>query len=76
MHRSVDPIEPNRVWWFSRPTGTHAGETERFGPPTGVRVVGVPQTYSLVLDEGGKAIKFTAGYPADRVAGNTGLLKQ
>lgn len=21
----VDPLEPNRVWWMSRPQGTHTG---------------------------------------------------
>lgn len=33
----VDPLEPNRVWFFSRATGTHTGPLGAFGlGPTGV----------------------------------------
>lgn len=38
----VDPLEPNRVWFFSRATGTHTGPLGAFGlGPTGV-VLGRP----------------------------------
>merc|ERR1712048_1436690 len=41
----VDPLEPNRVWFFSRATGTHTGEMN-FGrklAPTGKKVRMPPQ---------------------------------
>lgn len=72
IYNSVDPFQPNRVWWFARPKGTHTGHSPRFGSPTGTVVEGAPQVYSLVLNDDGKAIRFTAGYPADREVGNTG----
>src|SRR5690554_6655518 len=70
--QSVDPFEPSRVWWFARPKGTHVGHSPLFGTPTGIPVEGTPQVYRLVLDDEGNAVKFTAGYPADREIGNTG----
>ena len=41
----VDPMEPNRVWFFTRASGTHTGEFN-FGrpiPPTGKEVHTPPQ---------------------------------
>jgi len=42
---TVDPLEPNRVWFFSRATGTHTGPLNFGAPiaPTGKRVESPPQ---------------------------------
>merc|ERR1711972_1104447 len=48
----VDPLEPNRVWFISRATGTHNGPLS-FGrtiPPTGKRVESPPQAQSMLFD--------------------------
>lgn len=70
---TVDPIEPNRVWFFSRARLTHTG-TLKFGsqefPPTGKEVVITPQVFSMSFDQEGRCYKFTGGYPVDRTTGN------
>ena len=51
----VDPLEPNRVWFVSRATGTHTG-TLNFGwprPPTGKVVESPPQAQSMLFNEAG-----------------------
>ena len=46
----VDPLEPNRVWFFSRATGTHTGA---LGPiaATGKKIELPPQAQSLLFNE-------------------------
>jgi len=74
---TVDPMEPNRVWFFSRGTATHTGPL-KFGkkefPPTGKEVVNTPQVLSMCFDEEGRCYKFTGGYSIDRTIGNCGGL--
>jgi len=74
---SVDPLEPNRVWFFSRSELTHDG-TLMFGPqkmkPTNRVVVSPPQVLSLTFNRSGECTKMTGGYPVDRTVGNTGGL--
>jgi len=69
----VDPLEPNRVWFFSRATGTHTG-TLNFGspmPPTGKEIRMPPQAQSMLFDEDGKCYTLTVGYCMDKRIGNT-----
>lgn len=70
---TVDPLEPNRVWFFSRATGTHTG-TLNFAspiPPTGKRYEAPPQAQSMLFDETGKCYTLTVGYCMDKRVGNT-----
>jgi len=74
----VDPLEPNRVWWLSRPQGTHTGPL-RFPPPNIIkptnRLVQWPvQAQSMLFDEEGRCYQLTVGYSCDRQIGNTGGL--
>jgi hypothetical protein len=69
----VDPLEPNRVWFFSRATGTHTG-TLNFGagiPATGKSIYLPPQAQSMLFDERGKCYTLTVGYCMDKRIGNT-----
>merc|ERR1712087_386788 len=69
----VDPLEPNRVWFISRATGTHSG-TLNFGrpiPPTGKRVESPPQAQSMLFNEEGRCYTLTVGYCMDKRIGNT-----
>lgn len=70
----VDPLEPNRVWFFSRPTGTHTGPL-RFGgttiAPTGKRIEAAPQASSMLFNEDGRAYTLTVGYTIDKRVGNS-----
>lgn len=69
----VDPLEPNRVWFFTRATGTHTG-TLNFGPgipPTGKSIVMPPQAQSMLFNEAGKCYTLTVGYAMDKRIGNT-----
>lgn len=69
----VDPLEPNRVWFFSRATGTHTG-TLHFAkpiPPTGCEFRGPPQAQSMLFNEDGKCYTLTVGYCMDKRIGNT-----
>merc|ERR1712038_1562035 len=74
---TVDPVEPNRVWFFARGEAKHEGML-RLGkieyPPTQILVVNTPQVFSYSFDEEGRAFKFTGGYPVDRTVGNCGGL--
>ena len=53
---TIDPVEPNRVWFFTRPTLTHTGPLGFFGKtvkPTNQRVIQTPQVltkYCVVMD--------------------------
>ena len=74
----VDPLEPNRVWWMSRPQGTHTGPL-CFPPPSVIkptnREVKWPvQAQSMLFDEQGRCYQLTVGYSCDRQTGNTGGL--
>lgn len=73
----VDPLEPNRVWFLTRPELVHSG-TLNFGskkiPPTGIKVVPPPQMLSFTFDREGRCYKMTGGYSVDRTVGNTGGL--
>lgn len=69
----VDPLEPNRVWFFSRATGTHTG-TLHFGPgmpATGKAVRMPPQAQSMLFNEQGQCYTLTVGYAMDKRIGNT-----
>ncbi|XP_023328693.1 uncharacterized protein LOC111701581 [Eurytemora carolleeae] len=74
---SVDPMEPNRVWFFSRSVLKHTGDLI-FGhqviKPTGKTIVSPPQVLSMSFNEEGQCYKFTGGYSVDRTVGNTGGL--
>merc|ERR1719506_1580295 len=52
----VDPLEPNRVWFFSRSTGTHTGILNFAAPipATGRSILMPPQAQSMLFDEQGK----------------------
>jgi len=73
---TIDPKEPQRVWFFTRFTGTNTGPI-RLGnfvqvPPTGGEVEGAPEVNSVLLDENKKVKLFTVGYNVDRDAGTSG----
>jgi len=69
----VDPLEPNRVWSFSRDTGTHTGTLNfaRAIPPTGKRVEMPPQATSMLFNEQGQVYTMTVGYTMDKRIGNS-----
>lgn len=70
----VDPLEPNRVWFFSRATGTHTGPLNfggRFLQPTGKRIKMPPQAQSMLFDQDAKCYTLTVGYCMDKRIGNT-----
>jgi len=72
----VDPMEPNRVWYFTRSTGEHRG-VFNFGrpiPATGKQVQSPPQAQSMLFNPDGKVYTLTVGYSMDRRIGNTGGL--
>eukprot|EP00960_Hanusia_phi_P003999 117430-Hanusia_phi.AAC.2 len=75
---TVDPLEPNRVWWWSRPSGTHTGPLmfppPTVIPPTGIKVQWPVQAQSMLFNEAGQCYQLTVGYPCDRQIGNTGGL--
>ena len=54
----VDPVEPNRVWFYSRFTATHTGESP-FGKPTGVSIEAPPQVISLTFNNKGQVSEFS-----------------
>ena len=74
---NVDPMEPNRVWFFSRGLLSHTGIL-MFGAmkmkPTGKKVITPPQVLSMSFNEDGQCYKLTGGYSVDRTVGNTGGL--
>jgi len=69
---TVDPLQPNRVWFMNRVRGVHTGEF-RGAEPTGKEIVYPPQSMHLDFDEEGKVREF-GFYTADRRQGNTGGL--
>jgi len=74
---NVDPMEPNRVWFFSRSQLMHSG-VFMFGSmkmkPSGTTVVSPPQVLSMSFHRSGECYKLTGGYSVDRTVGNTGGL--
>jgi hypothetical protein len=72
----IDPIDPNRVWFMVRNTGTFTGAGISLGngityPANGAKLEGAPETYSIVFDENKKIKHLTVGYVSDRFEGNT-----
>ncbi len=70
----IDPLEPNRIWMFTRGDYEHLG-TLCFGPSkypaTGKRLCLPPQCFSMSFDQDGKCYKITGGYNVDRSVGDT-----
>jgi len=70
---TIDPTEPNRVWFFARSKFIHKGLLQ-FGKmkiePTFKTINITPQVFSVSFDKEGKCYKFTGGYSVDRSAGN------
>jgi len=74
-HFRACPYEAGRVWYTTRPTGTHTGDLGGFGvKATGKRVDLPPQTLSVKFDREGKVSLFTIGYVMDNTIGNSGGL--
>lgn len=69
---TVDPIQPNRVWFFNRVKGIHTNDFMG-APASGNEIVYPPQTLHLDFDEEGKVKEF-GFYTSDRRQGNTGGL--
>jgi len=74
---SIDPRDPNRVWFMVRNTGTFDGEPIGLGngmdyKPNGAVLDGCVETFSITFDEERKVKHLTVGYVADRFEGNTG----
>lgn len=72
---SIDPENPNRVWFMCRNTGTFTGEPMLPDllnvQPNGNKLEGCPETFSVTYDEDQKVKHLTVGYVADRFDGNT-----
>ena len=70
---TVDPIEPGRVWWVTRPTGSF---TKPFfgAEPDGRRLETPPQSMGLLFAADGTVRKINVGAVIDRTSGNTGGL--
>ena len=71
---TVDPLEPNRVWWFTRLTATHTGPLNFGGSVLkgeGKAIRMPPQASSMLFDTEGKVYTVTVGYTMDKRIGNT-----
>lgn len=68
----VDPLQTNRVWFYSREEATHKAPFMG-AQPTGKKIVLPPQCLHIDFDETGKVREF-GFYTADRRIGNTGGL--
>lgn len=74
---SIDPLDPNRVWFMVRNTGTFTGEPGlgfgggNYYPPNGATLEGCPETFSMTFDSNQKLKYLTVGYVSDRFQGNT-----
>lgn len=69
---SVDPTQPNRVWFLNRIEGIHKGEFMG-AQPTGNEIIYPPQIHHMDFTSEGKVTEF-GFYTADRRQGNTGGL--
>lgn len=71
---SIDPKDPNRVWFMVRNTGTFDGEPLAPGTlnfkPNGAKLEGCPETFSIIFDDEKKLKYLSVGYVADRFEGN------
>mmetsp|Transcript_1799 Transcript_1799/g.2081 ORF Transcript_1799/g.2081 Transcript_1799/m.2081 type:complete len:270 (-) Transcript_1799:46-855(-) len=70
---SVDPMQPNRVWFLNRVRGIHDKGEFLGAPPTNKEIVYPPQTLHLDFNEHGDVTEF-GFYTSDRRQGNTGGL--
>lgn len=69
---TVDPLQPNRVWFMSRQEATHVKDF--FGvKPDGKHLILPPQNMHIDFNENGKVQEF-GFYTIDRAQGNTGGL--
>jgi hypothetical protein len=69
---SVDPTQPNRVWFMNRQEGTHVNDFMGV-KPTGKHLILPPQNLHIDFNEQGQVIEF-GFYTVDRAQGNTGGL--
>ena len=69
---TVDPMQPNRVWFFDRQTAKHVN-TFNGVEATGKQLEMPPQLYHVDFKEDGKVKEF-GFYTVDRRQGNTGGL--
>lgn len=69
---NVDPLQPNRVWWFSRQVAKHVN-TFAGVEASGNELELPPQVLHLDFNEDGKVREF-GFYTVDRRQGNTGGL--
>ena len=69
---TVDPMQPNRVWFFQRQTAKHVNDFAGV-EATGKELVLPPQTMHIDFNEDGKVKEF-GFYTVDRRQGNTGGL--
>jgi len=70
---TADPVQPGRIWFFSRGKATFSKRFLRF-EPTGETFLLTPQVSSLIFNRDGKVSSATAGYPVDRLVGDCGGL--
>ena len=70
----VDPLEPSRVWYVARATGTNTGSFAGSLPPSNKFVESPPQACSMCFNAAGECTQLTVGYVMDRQLGNTGGL--
>jgi hypothetical protein len=73
---SIDPENPNKVWFMVRMTGTMENDWQLAAnlpaiPANGKLVKGPPETHSILYDDEMKVKCLTVGYVADRNEGNT-----
>ena len=72
---TVDPVEPNRVWYLMRARGTFLGPfdhpTSGRIEPTGAKYIAPPEARSIVFDDEGKVKYQSVGYVLDRFTGDT-----
>ncbi|CAJ1957829.1 unnamed protein product [Cylindrotheca closterium] len=69
---TVDPMQPNRVWFFDRQTAKHVN-TFNGVEATGKQLEMPPQLYHVDFNDDGKVTEF-GFYTVDRQQGNTGGL--
>lgn len=73
---SIDPVNDRKVWFLVRNTGTNTGSLclgyGLTAPPSGNKVEGAPETFSILFDDDQRVKQLTVGYVADRFEGNTG----
>lgn len=72
---SIDPTNPNRVWFMVRNTGTFDGDALLPNlinyKANGREIEGSPETFSIIYDEEEKLKYLSVGYVSDRFEGNT-----